>query len=328
MSAKRVLITGGSGFIGTNLVSYYLERGWQVLNIDIAEPRNREHLPYWNYIDILDRDALLQVVQSFEPGLLLHFAARTDLNEKQNLEGYNANIDGVCHVVDAVRSTPSIDRVLFTSSQLVCKLGYRPHNDHDYCPTTLYGKSKVLTEKIVHVAHDMRASWVIVRPTSLWGPWFRTPYRNFFNTIANNFYFHPGNIETLKQWGFVGNAVFQVDQLAKAPVSLVHKKTFYLADYSPTELRTFANLVQQCMGSRPIKTVPTNLLKFFALVGDIFIKVGWKNPPLTSFRYSNIITSEVQELTPLAEIAGPLPYTLEQGVEITVKWLKGHLREE
>jgi len=327
MTSKKVIITGGSGFIGTNLVDYYSEHGWEVLNVDIASPRNKDHLPYWKDVDICNRELLIQTIQEFAPQLLLHFAARTDLNEKQNLDGYSANIDGVCHIIDAVRSTPSIKRVIFTSSQLVCKLGYQPRTDRDYCPTTLYGKSKVLTEKIVHTALDIGAVWCLVRPTSLWGPWFRVPYRNFFNSISNGLYVHPGAVTTLKQWGYVGNSVFQVDKLANAPADQIHSRTFYLADYVPIELRKFADLVQECFGTRRILTVPTPMLQTVAMAGDILQKIGWNNPPITSFRYNNIVTSEVQDLSPLEKVVGTLPYTLEQGVAMTIQWLKSHLND-
>jgi len=43
----KLLITGGSGFIGTNYVDYALTKGCEVLNIDIKSPSKKEHDPYW-----------------------------------------------------------------------------------------------------------------------------------------------------------------------------------------------------------------------------------------------------------------------------------------
>ena len=53
MIKSRIIITGGSGFIGTNLVDYYLARDCHVLNLDHLPPRNPAHLNYWQKVDIL-----------------------------------------------------------------------------------------------------------------------------------------------------------------------------------------------------------------------------------------------------------------------------------
>jgi hypothetical protein len=78
------------------------------------------------------------------------------------------------------------------------------------------------------------------------------------------------------------------------------------------------------MGAKPIRKLPVIVLKNVARLGDAAQFIGWKNPPLTSFRFQNIVTSELQDLTSLEEIVGPIPYTLEQGIDITVSWLEGH----
>ena len=320
----RMIVTGGSGFIGTNLVAYFLEHGWNVLNFDIASPRNTEHLRYWQEVNLLDRDRLISETKTFQPSTFLHFGARTDLNEQHDLNGYAANIDGVRNVIEAIRLTPSIEQVIFASSQLVCKIGYSPKHDDDFCPSTLYGESKVHTEKIIKHAGDFGPSWTILRPTSLWGPWFDVPYKNFFTAIARNLYIHPGSVKTLKQWGFIGNSVYQIWKILQAPAEKIHRKVLYLADYTPLILREFADKIQSRVGSNPIRTAPTGLLKSAAYVGDFSQRLGWKNPPLTTFRYHNIVTPEVQDLTELEQIAGPLPFTVDHGIDITIRWLQDH----
>lgn len=324
---KRILITGGSGFIGTSLVEYYLKKGWSVQNIDLRSPRNLQHQSVWQKVDILDYQALHRLFRDFQPAFVLHFAARTDLGEKENLEGYAANIEGVQNIVDAVKQSASVKRAIFTSSQLVCKIGYSPKNDQDYCPNTLYGMSKVRTEQIVRSNDLSEATWVIVRPTSIWGPWFDVPYKNFFETIRKGLYVHPGGVLTYKQWGFVLNSVYQVHKLLEAPKEQVHQKTFYLADYEPLLLREFADIVQQEFQARRILSIPRWILRMAAYAGDLAQHIGWSTPPLTSFRLHNIITNEMQDLTSLEDVAGPLPYQVREGVRLTKDWLLDHDRK-
>ncbi len=319
---QRILITGGSGFVGTNLVDFYLEQGLEVCNLDIAPPRNPEHRKYWIEVDLRERDLLIDEIRKYRPDVILHCAARTDLNERRNLDGYSANIDGICHLIDAIRAVAGIKRAIFFSSQLVCSLGYQPLNDDDYRPSTLYGRSKVIGEKIIKAASEVGAIWTIVRPTSLWGPWFDIPYRTFFSIINRGLYIHPDGVRTLKQWGFVGNTVFQIQRLLEAPEQSVHKKTFYLADYDPVELSVVADKVQVALGAREIRSVPVVLLRSMAAIGDALQVLGWQKAPLTRFRLNNILTDEVQDLEPLRQVVGPLPFSLDDGVRATAEWMK------
>ena len=50
----KVLVTGGSGFVGTNLVEHYSRLGGHVINVDIAAPRNTAHAKFWTQLDIRD----------------------------------------------------------------------------------------------------------------------------------------------------------------------------------------------------------------------------------------------------------------------------------
>jgi len=321
MSDKKILITGGSGFIGTNLVEYYLQHEWVVLNLDIAPPRNKTHLPYWKKVDILNKQPLLEYINEFKPHFVLHFAARTDLKEKKDIKGYAVNIDGVLNIINSIKITKSVQRIMFASSQLVCQIGYQPLNDLDYCPTTLYGKSKVLGEKTVLDKMGSDTEWIIVRPTSIWGPWFDAPYKYFFLSIARNFYAHPKGITVLKQWGFVGNTVHQINELLNMPYEKIDRKIYYLADYEPLNLLYFANYVRRFLGKKSVHTFPIEWLSWAAKVGDFSQKLGWNNPPLSTYRLHNMITNEIQKIEPLKLLVGPLPYTLDKGVELTLQWL-------
>ena len=175
---RRILVTGGSGFIGTNLVEYYKDQ-YEVLNLDIAKPRNESHFTYWKNGDILDEEKTIKIFSDFQPHYVLHMAARTDLDGK-TLHDYAANTTGVEHVISAINQTESIEKVIFASSRLVCEIGYNPKDEFDYKPSTIYGESKIIGEKIVRDSKKLNGNWIIVRPTSLWGPWFDIPYKNFF----------------------------------------------------------------------------------------------------------------------------------------------------
>ncbi len=318
----RVLITGGSGFIGTNLVAHFAGRSDEVRNLDIASPRNATHEKYWYKGDVTDRASLTAFVRDFSPEFIVHMAARTDLDGR-SVDAYRANTLGVQNLLAAIEGMPSLQRVIFASSRLVCRIGYQPRDEFDYCPSTRYGESKVIGEKIVRdAASRIPCPWLIVRPTSIWGPWFDVPYKTFFLSIAKRRYVHPGSGQILKSFGFVSNTVHELQCLLDAPGEAVRGKTLYLADWPPVDIAQMANSIQRRLGIPPIKAVNQGVLRAVAWLGDTLKALGWHDPPLTSFRLNNLLTPMVHDLKPLRAIVGELPNTMEMGVSITVDWLR------
>ena len=318
---QRVLVTGGSGFIGTNAVEAFQRDDCVVLNVDIAPPKVLAHAPNWQQLDILDSEALRRAFASFRPDLVIHLAAKTVLDERTTLDHYAANIQGVQNVIDAVQAAGSVERTFFASSRLVCRLGYVPKDDTDYQPSTLYGLSKVRGEQLVRAAPPGLGTWTILRPTGIWGPWFGVPYRDFFNTIRRGRYVHPARRDARKSFGYVENTVYQLQRLAARPPSDVHGKTFVVADYPPLRVRPWAELIREALGSRAIRTVPVPVLMGAALVGDVIDRLGLGHAPLTSFRLNNLVSDMVYDTTSLEALVGPLPYSVAQGVDRTVAWL-------
>lgn len=315
----KVLITGSSGLIGRWVVKRLKSEGHQIVGLDrdpVAVPDVDEHI----CCDILDKPALLRAVQRVMPDVLIHLAARTDLNEKDNIQGYAANIDGVRNVLEAVKQTPSIHRVIYTSSQLVCRVGYVPESDNDYCPNTLYGESKVLTEKIVREADGGGKEWCLVRPTTVWGPYMSHHYQRVLALIAKGMYFHVGRAKLFKSYSYAGNIAFQYYRLMVAPAESVMRQTFYLADYEPLSLRNYLDSLQAEINAPSIPSYPLWFVRMLAVIGDLVMAAGWRQFPFNSFRLNNILTEYQFDLSATKAVCGELPYSFTDGVKATAEW--------
>ena len=317
----KILITGVAGFIGSNLAKSLVVQGHQVLGIDSM---SASRLPPCRaeMINILDGSDLSKCFAAFRPDVVYHLAARTDLLGK-SLEDYSANTVGVKNIIAVSSECSSVKRVIFASSRMVCRIDHVPLNYDDYSAPNFYGKSKVEGEKIVKES-AVKFEWVIVRPTSIWGPGFGIPYRNFFDQVRKRRYFHPGNHHPRKSFGYIDNTVFQLASLMEADASRVNRRTFYLGDYDPLDVCVWADYINVLFGfTGRIPAVPMPMLRMAGNVGDVFNKLTGKDrAPLTTFRLNNLITDMIYpQLDELKEVTGPLPFNWQTGTQRTVGWI-------
>jgi nucleoside-diphosphate-sugar epimerase len=317
----RVLVTGSAGFIGRRLVTALADANYIVAGLDKREPPPEAALMSANYVcDILDRNALEQAVREFAPEAIVHLAARTDLDETAGLGGYASNVEGVSHLVSAIRSAPSVRRCVWTSSQLVCRVGYVPQGPVDFQPDTTYGRSKVRTEEIIRAEDGGGREWVIVRPTTAWGPGMSPHYQRLLKMIRSGSYFHVGRGPLFKSYGYVDNMTHQYLALLRAPRDQIQGRVLYLADYEPIDLIAWCDALQVAMNGPKIRIVPPWMARRLARAGDLLNASGFSRFPFNTFRLRNILTQYRFDLQDTRAICGPLPYTMHQGVTHTVAW--------
>lgn len=320
-SPRRILVTGGSGFIGTNVVAGLLARGDAVLNIDASPPRDPAQASLFRPVDIRDAGAVAAAFDAFGPHDVIHLAARTDLLGT-SIDDYAANTAGTSVLLDVLAARPQIRRTLFASSMLVCRLGYLPRSTTDYAPNTPYGASKVESERLVRAADPTHRRIVLFRPTSIWGPWFDIPYRNFFDAVVSGYYVHPAGASTRRSYGYVDNAVAQIFALLDAPETALGDELYHLADYAPVDIGRWADLIAAAAGNRRPLRVPMALMQAAAAAGDGLKALGWANPPMTRFRLANMAMDAVQDTGPMAALCPDLPVSIEAGVARTVAWMR------
>ena len=313
----KILITGASGFIGTNLLES-LCGDYEVINVDFNTPKNEKYIGYWRNVDIVDFKSLQKVVADFAPDYIVHLAARTDLDGK-TLEDYNANTVGVENILKVAGELPNLKKIIITSSMLVCKAGYMPKSQYDYNPTTVYGESKVCTERITW-DNQPKCDWAIVRPTSIWGPWFGVPYRNFFDMVKAKMYFHIGHRSCSKTYGYVENAVYQIKQILFNETLDMENKVFYLGDRPAIYIEEWAEQIAGQLGHKVLR-FPYWLIRCAAWFGDVVGKLG-VHFPMTSFRLKNMTTDNIINVDNTYQIAPNPPVDRVEGIKRTLKWME------
>ncbi|MHA6249433.1 NAD-dependent epimerase/dehydratase family protein [Pontibacter sp. CAU 1760] len=318
----RILIIGGSGFIGTNLVEECLDKGISLLNADWNPPLNPMHASSWVECDIMDKDALQKVFSTFQPTEVVHLAARTDTDIYDlngDLNEYAQNVEGNKNVLDCIKNTPGIERVIMTSTMFVCEAGYMPKHDQDFKPFTLYGVSKMIGENDTRKA-KLNCTWTIIRPQTIWGPWCMRYRDTMFKVMRKGLYIHPSKKNVQRSYGYVGNVVWQIQQILSAPAEKVHQQVLYVGD-EPINLLNWVKCVSRELTGKQVRVFPTSFVKAIALTGDLLKKVK-VTLPLTSTRYDSMTQDYLTPIGKTYNILGRPPYSMEEGVKKIIDWYR------
>ncbi len=315
----RVAVTGGSGFIGTNLMEFMSTLGEvELLNLDIKPPQEASGKKYWTKCDLLNPEEVHLSLHEFRPTKVVHLGGRTDM-KGTTLQDYSANHIGTANLIGALQQLSTVERVIFTSTHFVVGPGPLPLHDLDFRPHTIYGQSKVESEKSIRRS-NLNCVWTIIRPSNIWGKRHpRYPYE-FWRVLKQGCYFHPSGKRVQRSYGYVGNLVQQIDTILKSPPELIDREVFYVGD-PPMDLFEWTNAFALELTNHSVHVAPRPMLKAIAKIGDIIVGAGGKFPIFSS-RYRSMTEDYVTPMEKTFERLGRPRITLEQGVKETVAWLR------
>lgn len=164
--ARTVLVTGGSGYFGSNLVERCLARGDQVRVLDL----NRPESPAVEAIlaDVRDLDAVQDASSGVD--LVLHNVAQVPLAKDRDLF-WSVNVAGTANVLLAARDQ-GVAKVVHTSTSAIYGIPDTNPVDEDTAPRPLedYGHAKLEAERLCRVAAADGLDVSIVRPRTILGP--------------------------------------------------------------------------------------------------------------------------------------------------------------
>ncbi len=168
----RVLVTGGAGFIGSNLCEALLDQGREVHVLDnfnnyydpaIKRKNIEKALTYATYSisegDIRDQELVAEVIATFNPQAIIHLAAMAGVRpsiEKPHL--YNdVNIAGTTVLLEAVREHPVQNFVFGSSSSVYGSHDRVPFSEEDVLskPISPYAATKLAGEQLCFTYHHL-----------------------------------------------------------------------------------------------------------------------------------------------------------------------------
>lgn len=188
MSApRRVVVTGGAGFIGSTLVDRLLSEGWEVTAVDGFDPYYARAIKEANIdraqsnpafrlaeVDTRNLDALVATVQSAQPEVVVDLAARAGVRPSiADPHAYvDVNVRGLQNTLAACEAVGA--RLVFASSSSVYGADpRRPFREEQMTgrPLSPYGATKVAGEALAHAHHSITGLPVgIARLFTVYGP--------------------------------------------------------------------------------------------------------------------------------------------------------------
>lgn len=321
MVNDKILITGGSGFIGTNLIDLFEEKGYQFINFDKSEPIKKTQTLYWTKGNILDIEVLQKTFEKYHPTIVIHLAAKTD-TLSENLDDYIENTKGTENVISAIENCSTVKHAIITSTQYVykCKSHPFPLQENVYSPHTTYGESKKITEELTRNS-SMKCAWTIIRPCNVWGPWnLRYPLQ-LWKIMDKGLYAHPTKKAVIRTYAYVKNLTHQLDAILNADRERTNKKTFYLGDL-PLDSYLWLNELSMQLRGKKVHHLPQFVFHAVALLGDILMKLHIYFP-LHSQRFHNMIEDYYSPTNITIREFGLYSENLSLCMKETNNWIKG-----
>ncbi|HEU0023021.1 MAG TPA: NAD-dependent epimerase/dehydratase family protein [Thermoleophilaceae bacterium] len=178
----RALVTGGAGFIGSNLVDALLERGDEVTALDNVSTGRRENIEQalaagaeLAEVDLRDADAVAVLVERARPEVVFHLGAQVDVRKSVADPGFDSavNVGGTVNVLRAAQAH-GVRRVVFASTggAIYGEAQTIPApEDHPVTPEAPYGLSKFCAENYCALFTRLHGlSTVALRFGNVYGP--------------------------------------------------------------------------------------------------------------------------------------------------------------
>lgn len=165
-SGKRVIVTGGFGYIGSELVKQLEKHSIDCLSVDKKNPPGRRSIR----IDLCDKEAAASAIKKFRPDIFVHCGTNSALAYRDHfLESFRDDAAALANILEALSQFPACRLICFSSSYVYSGLDIKkPVNEAAILnPSHNFGVAKSFFEQLVLRVHP---GTVVFRLSSVFGP--------------------------------------------------------------------------------------------------------------------------------------------------------------
>jgi UDP-glucose 4-epimerase len=317
---KRILVTGGAGFIGSHVADYLIDKGHEVTILDDLSgglESNVNSKARFVKGSITDRDLVNSVMENQD--IVYHTAAYAAEGLSHFIRNFNYenNLQGSVNLINAAVKN-EIEKFLFTSSMAVYGSGNPPFDeDHFPSPEDPYGISKLAVELDLKSAHDMFGmDYVIIRPHNVYGErqFLGDPYRNVIGIFMNRIMQGEapliyGDGKQTRAFSYIGDVA---PCIAESPfVKEATNQVINIGAAKPYTLNELASAVNEAMESKiaPIHAPPRQEVK------HAYSTIA-KSEKILGFKENTTLQEGLARMASWAKDSGPMQPIIWEGYEI------------
>lgn len=321
---RKAFVTGGTGFIGINLIKLLLRSGWEIT----ALHRPNSDLTYLNKLPLQLKKGSITELESLKKAVpantntVFHLAGDTNLWSKHNKRQTLINVKGTRNILEAALSK-GVKNFIFTSSASVWSDMTNKHISENLPQKgdqswVNYEKTKWAAEQEVIKHSESEMKVVILNPTTVTGPYDLNNWGRLFIALKED-----------KLPGIPGGeiSVAHVHEVAKAHLNAVDKgknANNYILSGEDCTLVSFITEIARVSGKRKVpRKIPDTVLKILARYQTFQSFFTGKKPDLTPelvklMTRKNISYSSQKALDELGYKIIPM----KQSVKDCYEWLK------
>ena len=304
----RILVTGSTGFIGSELCSY-LQKNHQVF----VDKRVNRHIDLTKNLN-QSTDNVHSILDQSSIDVVVHLAAKTPLKNSSNLdekeEFFNSNLVATQELAKKC-AAHGVKRFIFMSSVKVLGEGKDSSytEDDEASPFDDYAKSKMQAEQfLLDMGSRFDMEIVIIRAPLVYGPGVKGNFLKLIQLVEKGIPFPFGAVQNRRSMIYVGNLVDAIDRCMTHPGAA--GKTYLVSDgndiSTPEIIRNIANALKR---SPMLLPIPVTLLR---LMGFLLGKKEAMQSLVGSLSLNIEAIKKDLDWTP--------PFSLEEGISRTIQW--------
>lgn len=311
---KKICVIGGSGFVGTRLISLLKDE----FSVQIFDKQGSGSFPQFVTIgNVLDKESLILALKDVDAVVLLAAEHRDDVTPTSRY--YDVNVHGASNVLEAMDAN-GVKNIIFTSSVAIYGLDKNnPDETHQADPFNHYGKSKFQAEEILRSWYekDNSRSLTIIRPTVIFGEQNRGNVYNLLKQIASGRFLMVGGGRNVKSMSYVGNVAAFLKYLIENQAA-----GYKIYNYVDKPDFTTQNLVEHVEEALGRKLPAIHIPYFLGMLGgygfDILAFITRKKLSISSVRVKKFCATTEFSSKNISETTFVPPYTIQEGLKRTI----------
>jgi len=282
----NILITGITSGIGNHLIEkldssnhniFCIVRGifdYSIYNIPEKHIYNA---------DLLDYDSLLQIPGQYD--IIIHIASRTEFAPvpDTHLTNFNDNILMTKNIAERAKDWEVKQLIYISSTSSMGDMYQGIRNENFTCkPDSLYGESKLLSEKLLH-EYESEFAITILRPTLVYGPFVRGAFHKLIRSFDKKLVFFPGDGSNKKCPVCVHNVVNAIELSIDNPNA--YNQIFIVTDSKSYTTKEMLITLNKIMGNKSVVIfIPNLVVKIIELLLEL-LEI-FKIKALSNLKYS------------------------------------------